>query len=191
MNQGPNFDDLVGNDLPAAERERLLRVHQLLIAAGPPPEGMAAVPLPATPEPAARERVRRPRRLALAALAAAFAVAVFGAGFFVGDRGPGTFEVVEMAGTGEAVNAHAELEIFDIDDAGNWPMELRAEGLEPSGPRYELWLTKKGRLSALCGDFLVQPDGTVKVPLNAPYKLLDYDEWVVVREGSDDPLLTT
>ena len=36
--RGPSFDDLVGDDLAPAERERLLRVHELLIQAGPPPE---------------------------------------------------------------------------------------------------------------------------------------------------------
>ena len=36
---GPDFDELVGgDDLPGPERERLQRVHELLVAAGPPPE---------------------------------------------------------------------------------------------------------------------------------------------------------
>ena len=35
--RGPEFDDLVG-DVPADERERLLRVHEMLVQAGPPPE---------------------------------------------------------------------------------------------------------------------------------------------------------
>src|SRR5581483_6878461 len=34
----PRFDDLVEQDLPAEERGRLERVHDLLVAAGPPPE---------------------------------------------------------------------------------------------------------------------------------------------------------
>ena len=34
----PNFDDLIGEDVPAWERERLRRAHDLLVAAGPPPE---------------------------------------------------------------------------------------------------------------------------------------------------------
>jgi hypothetical protein len=191
MNQGPRFDELVGNDLPAAERERLLRVHELLIAAGPPPDGALSTPPPALPERASARRWTRPRRLGLVALAAALALAVFGAGFFVGDRGPGTFEVLDMIGTSEAADARATLEVFDLDDAGNWPMELEIEGLQPSERPYELWLTKNGRLAALCGSFLVEPEGTTEVPLNAPYKLRDYDEWVVVREGSETPLLST
>ena len=34
----PDFDELVGTDLDPAERERLERVHELLVAAGPPPD---------------------------------------------------------------------------------------------------------------------------------------------------------
>jgi hypothetical protein len=34
----PNFDELIGPDLPPGDRERLRRVHELLVAAGPPPE---------------------------------------------------------------------------------------------------------------------------------------------------------
>ena len=34
----PDFDDLVGTDLDPAERARLERVHDLLMAAGPPPD---------------------------------------------------------------------------------------------------------------------------------------------------------
>ena len=29
------------------------------------------------------------------------------------------------------------------------------------------------------------------VPLNAPYRLDEYDSWVVVKQDSDAPLLTT
>ena len=38
MSRPPHFGDLVGNDLSPAERERLERVHDMLVAAGPPPE---------------------------------------------------------------------------------------------------------------------------------------------------------
>ena len=34
----PNFDELVGTDLDPRERDRLHRVHELLLAAGPPPD---------------------------------------------------------------------------------------------------------------------------------------------------------
>ena len=70
----PDFDELVGPDLDASERERLRRVHDALLAAGPPPDlgprlGEPPVPsadvVPLAP--------RRRRRIALVALAAALA----------------------------------------------------------------------------------------------------------------------
>jgi hypothetical protein len=34
----PEFEEIVGADVEAAERARLARVHSLLVQAGPPPE---------------------------------------------------------------------------------------------------------------------------------------------------------
>jgi len=191
--RGPDFDELVGSDLGPGERERLLRVHELLVAAGPPPELPSGLAVPPAREPT--RLVRRRRRVALVALAAAFGLAAFAAGFLIADRGDqrGTFRVVAMTGTAEAPGASASLEVFDVDAAGNWPMEISVEGLGPSasGRPYELWLTSKGRLAALCGSFLPEPDGTAVVPMNAPYKLKEFDGWVVVEEGTTAPILTT
>jgi len=184
--RGPSFDDLVGDDLAPAERERLLRVHELLIQAGPPPElpTEALVPLR-----------RRRRRGALLAIAAALAVAVFAVGIVVGDRSERASVdfVVAMGGTAATTDARATLTVFDIDEAGNWPMELAVVGLPPaaSGRPYELWLTKDGELAALCGGFLTDAAGSAKVPMNAPYKFKEFDGWVVVEEGSTAVLLTT
>ena len=47
------------------------------------------------------------------------------------------------------------------------------------------------KLEALGGSFLTASDGSAVVLLNAPYRFDEYDGWVVVREGSDMPLLTT
>lgn len=192
--RGPDFDELVGADLGPEERERLLRVHELLVTAGPPPELPTHLAAPLhTRRSGAVGLVPRRRRVALVALAAA--LAAFGLGFFVGDRGegPGTFQVIAMSGTPAATGASASLEIFETDAAGNWPMELRVRGLppSPSGDRYELWLTKDGRLGALCGSFLAEDDGTTVVLLNAPYVLKEFDGWVVVEEGATAPILTT
>lgn len=187
----PDFDELVGSDLPPEERERLLRVHDLLVAAGPPPD--YAPEAPPVPAEATIVRFPRPKRFALVAVAAALAVALFGAGFFVGDRSGGPERTVAMAGTAQASAASASLELFPIDEAGNWPMKLEVSGLMPavSGRPYELWLAKGGRLAALCGSFRARPDGTARVPMNAPYKLSDFDSWVIVEEGTKTPLLTT
>lgn len=184
--RGPDFDELVGEDLGAAERERLLRVHELLIQAGPPPELPAQAPIPLRP---------RRRRGALLAIAAALAVAVFAVGVAVGDRSNerGVDFVVAMSGTAAAADATASLTVFDIDEAGNWPMEFSVEGLEPtaSGRPFELWLTKAGKLAAFCGSFATDPGGSAVVPMNAPYKFKEFDGWVVVEEGYEAPLLTT
>ena len=193
----PDFADLVDGDLEPSEHERLLRVHELLVAAGPPPELSVALDAPA-PAPDATVHAlprRRRHRGVIAALAAALAALVFATGYLA--RGwiddPGTFDVVAMAGVGQADDASATLEIFDVDELGNWPMRLETRGLRPSsgGRLYELWLTKDGRLAAPCGRFFAEEDGVTVVPLNAPYRLSDYDEWVVVEEGSETPLLTT
>ena len=72
-------------------------------------------------------------------------------------------------------------------------MEVAVRGLAPapSGNPYELWLTRDGKLEALCGSFVTSPDGTATVPMNAPYKFKEFDGWVVVEEGTQTPLLTT
>lgn len=182
----PDFDELVGSDLEPTERARLERVHELLVAAGPPPEPLDA-PLPAL-RPARR-------RGALLALAAAFAVAAFALGAALVDGSGGrTLDFTEtMVGTAAAADASASLAIYELDDAGNWPMELSVAGLSPaaSGRPFELWLTRGGELAALCGGFFTSPDGSASVPLNAPYRFDEFDGWVVVEEGSETPLLTT
>lgn len=180
----PDFDDLVGADLEPAERARLERVHELLIAAGPPPEP--------PPGPVA---LRPRRRGALLALAAALAVAAFalGAALVDGSGGRELDFTETMSGTAAATGATASLAVYELDAAGNWPMELTVTGLPPSssGRPYELWLTRGGRLEALCGGFLTDEDGAASVPLNAPYRFDDFDGWVIVEEGSKTPLLTT
>ena len=64
----PDFDELVGTDLAPGERERLERVHELLVAAGPPPPevvrgrpGGAATSPAAWRAPRARRGARRRR----------------------------------------------------------------------------------------------------------------------------------
>ena len=191
--RGPEFDELVGSDLEPIERQRLLAVHELLVAAGPPPDLATGAAAPETTQRVLRLPHRR--RGALVALAAAFGILLFAVGYVVGDgrNEPGTFDSVAMSGTPQAQQATATLTLFDVDEAGNWPMEISVSGLMPlaSGKPYELWLTRSGKLSALCGTFRVQPDGTAVVPMNAPYRLNEFDGWVVVEEGTTAPLLTT
>lgn len=188
----PDFDELVGSDLEPAERDRLRRVHELLVEAGPPPElppELAFAPATGSVHPFRR------RRGALVAIAAAFGVLAFAIGFLAGGRADdyGTFRIETMTGTAEAEEARATIEIFDADAAGNWPMEIEVTGLDPppDGGLYELWLTSGSRRVALCGSFLADADGSTVVPMNAPWRLDQFDGWVVVEHGSDTPLLTT
>ena len=178
--------DIVGDDLEPGELERLERVHALLERAGPPPELSPA--MAAAPEPPTARVVPFPRRYRYTAVAAAAvaAFALFGLGYLVGGgRGTDPLQTVAMSGPGPA---SAQLDLFEKDAAGNWPMELRVSGL-PAGT-YELWLTRNGNLAEPCGAFAVA-DGETTVPLNAPYKLKSFDGWVVVPSGDREPVLTT
>jgi Anti-sigma-K factor rskA len=189
----PDFEELVGTDLDPSERARLERVHDLLMAAGPPPDYM---PVP-TPAAEVVELRPRRRRAALVAIAAALAVALFAFGAALSSNStpsgapfPGT---IAMEGTAAAQSASASLEVLDRDAAGNWPMTFAVQGLSPaaSGRPFELWLTRDGELGALCGSFRTDESGAAVVPMNAPYDFSEYDGWVVVEEGSETPLLTT
>ncbi|HYZ75796.1 MAG TPA: anti-sigma factor [Gaiellaceae bacterium] len=202
MTRTPDFDDLVGEDVPAGERERLRRAHDLLVAAGPPPELSPTLARP--PEVGAPVAfLPRRRRAALLLLAAALAAAAFGGGFLTGavthSASPKSAAfVVSMHGTRAAPNALASIRLEEVDAAGNWPMRLTVQGLPklPSGGYYELYLTRHGRIAATCGTFNVHGGRTV-VRLNAPYRLDRFDGWVVTRHppGRPDhasrPVLTT
>jgi hypothetical protein len=188
---GPSFDDLIDKDLDPLERDRLLRVHELLIAAGPPPElppHLASAP----PAPKASVIPINRSRWRTAGLAAAATLLIaFGAGWLFGSRHGEQAVQATVPMTG-AHGAHASLVVYRIDSAGNWPMRMTVSGLPTlaQGKTYTLWLTKKGALQAPCGTFTVGK-GTTTVRLNAPYKLREYSGWVVVRTGSAKPLLKT
>lgn len=182
----PDFDELVGTDLDPEERARLERVHELLLEVGPPPELGERNVVPLAP---------RRRRGVLLALAAAIAVTAFalGAALVEGPAGRSVDFEQALKGTPAASNASGSLVVYELDDAGNWPMELRVAGLPPtsSARPFELWLTRNGKLAALCGAFVTADNGSAAVPMNAPYRLDDFGGWVVVEEGSTTPLLTT
>lgn len=189
----PDFDALVGDVLDPEERARLHRVHELLLEAGPPPE---LAPDLRTPQAQAGPTARvisfpRRRRGAAMLVAAAFAIAVFGAGWLGGAHGRSAHveRTIAMSGPG---GARASLAVLHADRAGNWPMVLKISGLAPlpSARTYALWLTKRGKLEASCGSFTVGL-GTTTVRLNAPFHLKEYSGWVVVAPGSASPLLRT
>lgn len=198
---GPDFRELVGDEVSEEERERLRNVHEMLVAAGPPPELSPQLQEPPAVGGATVSLFPRRRRAALLLIAAALAAAAFGGGYFAGGQGRETgfrsVHAIQMHGTAAAPNALATLELADVDSSGNWPMLVTVQGLPqlPRGGYYELYLTRHGRLAASCGTFLVH-SGKTKVHLNAPYKLKSFDGWVVTKHtpGSREasrPLLTT
>lgn len=196
MSEPRDFRDLVGDDLTPEEEARLRRVHDLLVAAGPPPE------LPPVLRQYAEPRrqlplLPRPRVLAAVLLSAASIALAFGVGYLVGDRGAGggvsPSHVVAMQGTSAAPNAIASIDVGDEDAAGNWPLVLHVTQLPTldKGEYYELWLTRGGKLIASCGTFRVgESTKTTSIRLNAPYQLRAFDGWVVT-DAHRQVLMTT
>jgi Anti-sigma-K factor rskA, C-terminal len=190
MSRGPDFEDLVGHDVSGEERERLRRTHELLLAAGPPPElspGLAAGPsLGTTLRRRSRPRGRRLYLLA-AALAAAVVVAFLGgyaAGHGSGGSGQAAVWTLQLHGTAAAPQAFASLRVLPAE-AGNWPMTLRVTGLPklPADAYYEVYLVRSGDPWLSCGSFVTRsPSGPTTVTLNAPYRLESGDSWVVTRQ---------
>lgn len=185
MTREPDFNEMVGDDLSTEERARLERVHELLVAAGPPPELTPALAEPDTAEPETPVMLPRRRAGALLALAATIALLAFLGGFLAGQKGEGfsTVRAIPMHGTGLARNASGTLDLGKFDKSGNWPLRFEVRGLKPLPKRgyYEMWLTKDGEPVASCGRFSVS-EGTSTVRLNAPYNLGRYDGWVVTKE---------
>ncbi|HTS73167.1 MAG TPA: anti-sigma factor [Gaiellaceae bacterium] len=179
----PDFRELVGDDLPEEERARLEHVHDLLVAAGPPPElppGIAEL----ESEPENVVALPRRRAGALLAIAAAIALVAVVGGYVAGRRGNDRFSTVKsvpMHGTAIAQTASATIDLGDVDQSGNWPLRVEVRNLPklPRGAYYEMYLTKHGKPVATCGTFVTS--GTTTVRLNAPYSLRRYDGWVVTR----------
>jgi hypothetical protein len=198
MTPGPSFDELVGPDLPAEERERLLRVHELLLEADPPPELSPEIEAgPTFAMTLGRRRPeRRTHRRSVVLLAAAIAIlVVFLGGYITGNTGTGgaaPARVMKLTGTSAAPNALASLRIDNADAAGNWPMRLSVTGLPklPDHAYYVVYLVRNGKPWAPCGTFVVAgaSDGTT-VHINAPYELEKGDTWWVMKQlpGSKEP----
>jgi hypothetical protein len=164
------FNDWVDVEgLTPTERERLERVHALLVAAGPPPELTAAIERP--PAQVIQFPVWR-RRPMVAALAAAVAVAgaAFGGGYLVGNENSGVKAAHVMSLQGQP-NQLASLRISAPDQVGNSPMILTVTGLPKLGEHayYELFTVRNGKPSYPCGGFRME-NGTTSVHLSVPYE---------------------
>ena len=195
----PDFRELVGDDVPEEERARLEHVHELLVAAGPPPEmppGIAE--LASEPE----NVVALPRRRAGALLAIAAAIALFAVvgGYVAGRNGSdrfSTFKSLPMHGTAIAQTASATIDLGDIDQSGNWPLRVELRNLPslPRGAYYEMYLTKHGKPIAACGIFTVA-GSQATVRMTMPPTARNWDGWIVTREtqgvrGHHPAVLTT
>ena len=200
----PEFDAVVGDDLPDEERRRLRRVHDLLAQADAPPElgpDLEAVPWPEealTPLPfGARNRTaaRGRSRLLLAAAVAAVALMAFLLGHATAPEGSFHADrVVQLRGTALDRGALATLEVGKRDPHGNWPMVLHVRRLAPlpKGGYYDLYLTRHGKPLALCGSFnIARRGGDAKLEFTAGYELARFDRngWVVTRQmpGHHEP----
>ena len=191
MTQPPEFDDLLGGDVPAEERARLRRVHDLLVGAGPPPDLPPVLAQPPTSAPTREEVAFLPRRRigALLSLAAALALVAFLGGFLAGRReGFESAYTVRMHGTAAARGASASIEIGHLEKSGNWPLRLEVRKLKPLGPGgyYEMWLTRGGRRVGTCGTFRITGE-RAEVRLNAPYKLGRGVGWLVTARRPGTP----
>jgi hypothetical protein len=194
MTRRPDFDELVGQDVPRDERDRLRRAHDLLIEAGPPPElspELEAVPWPDDAlAPLFGRRKQGARRPILLAAALATAVVV---GFVLGQATTTSSssstsidarQTVQLRGTTLARSAFGKLELGKPDGAGNWPMVLHVKGLPSldNGGYYDLYLTKGGVPLVSCGTINARGDTVVR--MSAAYNLENFDDdgWVIVRK---------
>jgi hypothetical protein len=189
----PRFDDLIEVDVSDAERSRLQHVHDLLVAAGPPPE--LSPRLEAGPTLAmtlSRPAKPRGRRIALLAATIAILAVAFVLGYVAGNRGGGLASAqttMQLSGTHAAPAALAALKILPADTSGNWPMKLTATGLPKLGRDgyYEVFLVRNGKIYAPCGSFISKGNTrSVDVTLNAPYDLQPNDTWIVTKQKRGD-----
>jgi hypothetical protein len=193
---GPDFRELVGDDLPSEERARLRRVHDQLVAAGAPPELPPALRAP----PAAGGSVSwlPRRRLGTAlVLAAALALSAFAGGFLLGkgrDSDASAFKPVRtvvLGNQGETV----VVRVGKPDAAGNRQMLLTVEGLRrlPEGDYYSLFMTRKGKPVATCGTFRVTGAERKDVRFTVAYDFDKYDGLMLAAywtsDHKDHPLL--
>lgn len=188
----PEFEDLFEGVESPEERARLLRVHELLQEAGPPPELSPALASMTPPEDEPTDEADvawlPPRRLGAAlVLAATLLLASFAVGYFAGNnRSSGGNEALKVTRT---VVLHSEgrstgvVSVGEVDADGNTPMLITVRGLAPlpEGDYYTLALTKKGKPVVTCTTFNVGDRGTNTIDLVAAYDLGNFDGWAVTH----------
>jgi hypothetical protein len=195
MTERDELRELLGDDVPASELDRLERAHEALRASDPPPEIPAHLTSRVLAIPEARtgagQWLRHRRFAAGLAIAAAIGGAAFGIGFWAGggDSGVPIAEVVTLTPTPAGpAGASMVVDVLPRDEAGNWRMLAHVSGLRPlrQGGYYEVWLVEDGKALASCGRFVVDENGAAKrVWLNAPYTLKGYKRWAVRAHEPD------
>ncbi|HZO96105.1 MAG TPA: hypothetical protein VFB42_01915 [Gaiellaceae bacterium] len=179
------FEDWVDVEgLSPEERGRLERVHELLLAAGPPAELPAGLERPPAQVIAFPGWRRRPWAAVLAA-AALLVAASFTAGYVAGDREGGGTAVVRTAALEDSRGgrALASLRVGERYASGNWPIELTVRGLPPLTDvraYYLLLVWRDGKPAGVCGAFRVQGSET-NLHFDVPYAIDDSTRWVVTR----------
>jgi len=192
----PELRDLLGDDLPDEERARLERVHELLVAAGPPPElppSLAEAPGRVSRPPS---WLRRWRLGAGLALAAAIALVAFLGGYAAGHQRSGngfdTDRSVVLESTG---GMQAKVRFGERDANGNRPMLLNVQGLPRAqdGNYYVLFMTKKGKPIVPCGTFNVRDERRTTLRFTVAYDLEGFDGLLLAEyrhsNHKDYPLL--
>jgi anti-sigma-K factor RskA len=181
MRRPPDLRELVGDELPDDELNRLERVDAVLRGVPAPPhevpasltQAVAAVPL-------GRTRPNR-RRVAVAlAFAAAIAALSFGLGRWTGNTFPVDY-TVDMSPTASAPGSSAIVDVGERDeDSGNVELLVDVSGLPrlPEDQAYALWLRKDGEWAATCGYFSVG-EGETSVRMTVSYDFREYDSWVI------------
>jgi hypothetical protein len=202
LTREPDFNELVGENVPAEEQARLRRAHDLLLEAGPIPELPPGLQEPSLGNrPARRDEnpyqlLPRRRTGAALALAAAIALIAFVGGYTAGFRHDGfaTQYTVPMHGA-SGLAASAKIQIGKRDSHGNWPLRVEAKGL-PKLKRgyYEMYLTRGKRIWT-CGTFAGGGQSTVKVRMTVPYSFRNGDGWIITKQlpghGTPGPTVLT
>lgn len=179
----PGFDEFIDEGLDPAERERLRGVHELLLAAGPPPELPSALARLAPEESRVGVRpfpvLTRRRSVAALALAATIAVAAVG-GYLLGNGSRTPFKTVRVVSM-QGHDSFASVRVGPNDGNGNWPLEMSVSGLPKlTGKQYyELMLTQDGKPTYPCGRFVMRGHATT-LYWTVPYKITGASRWVVM-----------
>jgi hypothetical protein len=202
VSRPPDFDELMDGIERPGDRERLRRVHELLLEAGPPPELSPALATVRAPGPLRFGLGPNPNRRRLAgvfALAGALLATMFGIGYLTGnsDSDESAIPVRETVSLVSNSDASGAVDLGFKGRDGNWSMVVTVRGLDPlrDGDYYTLALTKGGKPVVTCGTFNVADRSRSSVRMSAAYNLAGFDGWVVLHYDAqthdDTPVLWT